>query len=755
MKKGLGLILILFLISSVGYGQEIVHEDFFPHEEMPEWLVGEKIVQIAMRGNLRVSEEEILAVIKTTKGEPFSRRRLRDDVKKIYGLRFFQDVQVDAEQEWGGGLRLTFLLKEKPTVSQINFTGNKKIKSDELLENLTLKEGDFFDGIKQMEAVEGLVRLYKDKGYYWVSVKVDQGLDETTNEVKLDFRIQEGKIVKIKRINFIGNKAISSLRLSWHMETKRRGHYKEEELADDIERLHLLYGNKGYILAQISPEVVYDEKMKGFIINIYIDEREQFKVGKITFVGNTLFTASELTKPLRSKPTKIYSLEEFRQDIERIKSLYFEEGYIEARVIPDPSLDRAIKKIDIVLRIEEGRKYYLEGIEISGNVVTREKVIRREFLIKPGEVFDGKKVALSRQRIFNLGYFDEVDMEQLPGSAPNKKILSIQVKERKTGMATLGAGYSSRDGLVGNIDVGQTNLFGRGWKAKLSTSFGGKVIRYNFGFRNPWLFDTPTSFGFGLYDTRRDAATYLETRRGGNVSLGYRLGPFNHISLAHKREDVFISNVTEDAPRDIEHGVKATKSLINSLVRDTRDIPIDPTRGYRAELTNEFAGGFLGGHVDFYKPNVDLALHIPVFWKLVFSLHGRWGIVASPVGDEGVPDYERFYLGGANSVRGYRDLSIHPIDADGNDIGGEGMFLSNIELGFPLVEHTLRTGIFFDAGNAWLKPEDINLGDLKTGAGLGILFHSPMGPVRLDYGYPIGDPDHTEPQFHFGIGSIF
>lgn len=754
-KKGIYLVLILlFCISLSGSGEELP-EEVFPSEEMPEWLVGEEIVQIAIRGNLRVAEDKILGAIETKRGIPFSGRRLRDDVKSIYSLGFFQDVQVDAEPEWGGGLRLTFILKEKPIISEIKFIGNKKIKSNELLENLNLKKGDYFDGAKEIEVVNRLTRFYKDKGYYWASIEIDQTIDEAANEIRLGFKIKEQEIVKIKRINLVGNKAISTLRLSWYMDTKRRGLYKEEDLLSDLERLRLLYSNKGYILARItSDEVVYDERMKGFVIRINIEEGEQFRVGEITFTGNTLFTNQELTKSLVSKPTAVYSTEEFHRDLGRIKGLYSEKGYIEAEVTPEPSLDHKEKRISLLIRIEEGRRYYLEGINISGNMATKEKVIRREILIRPGEVFDGKKVALSRQRIFNLGYFDEVNIDYLPGSAADKKILAVQVKERKTGMATLGAGYSTKDGLVGNIDVAQTNLFGRGWKVKLSTSFGGKTTRYNFGFRNPWFFDTPTTFGFDLYDKRRDWDSYLESRRGGNLILGYRLGLFNSISLTYKREDVNISNVTKDAPSGIEAGLETTNTLTNSLIRDTRDSPIDPTRGYRTELTNEYAGRFLGGDVNYYKPTADLAWHLPLFWKLVLSLHGRWSMVRSLVGDEDVPDYERFYLGGANSIRGYRDLSIHPEDEEGKTIGGEAMILSNVELGYPLVERTLRLAIFFDAGNTWLEPEDINLQDLKCGAGLGILFHSPMGPVRLDYGYPIGSEDR-EPQFHFGMGSIF
>ncbi len=748
------LIVSLFLVPCpLLWAEETLPESVFLHEELTEELEGEEIVQIAFRGNLRVGEEEILEVMKTAKGQPFSERLLREDLKRIYQLGSFQDISIDAERELGGGLRLTFIFKENPVISRINLVGYKKIQKEELLGTLALKEKEAFDGLTERLARERLIKFYKDKGYYWASIEVSQKLNEMANETDVTFKIKEGKRVKIKRVNFEGNRAISSLRLLWHMETKLRGIYKEEELAADVERLAQLYANNGYILAQIfPPEVIYDEKIKGFVVNIYIDEGEQFRLGRVSFKGNTVFTAEKLEEQFVLKPTNIYRSERFHQDIGRIKGLYSEKGYIEAQIIPEPSLDPREKRIDLLIQIEEGEKYYLEKIQISGNVVTKEKVIRREVLIAPSEVFDGKKVTLSRQKIFNLGYFDVVDMEVVPGTASNKKRLNIHVKERKTGMASLAAGYSSRDGLTGTLEIGQTNLFGRGYTTKLSASFGGKVTRYNFSFLNPWLFDRPTSLGFNLYDTSRSKETYREIRRGGSLTIGHRLGPFNRISLTHKREDVIIRDVAPGASSDIEDVPKTTNSLINSLTRDTTDSPIFPSRGYRVELTNEFAGGFLGGQVNFYKPMADLAWYTPLWWrKLVLSLHGKWSIVTSPVE---VPDYERFYLGGANSIRGYRDFSIHPRD-EKRGIGGEGMVLSNIEVGLLLVEQTLQARVFFDSGNTWLKPGNVNLSDLKYGTGFGILLYSPIGPIRLDYGFPLWDPKHTEPQFHFGVGSLF
>jgi outer membrane protein insertion porin family len=749
---------ILLLIPFLLLVHEANGEDgFFPEEELPEWLVGERIVQIAFQGNMRIGEGELIEEMRTKKGDLFSTRRLREDVKRLYKTGYFDDIKVDAEREWGGGLRLTFILKERPIVSSLQFEGNKKIKEKELLSCLSLKEEDFYSPIRGREGCREIIKLYHERGYYFASVGVDTTLDEDANTVEVKFRIEEGKVVRIKRINLEGNTAISSLRLSWYMETKRGGHYIDEVLRADIEKIRLLYVDRGYLLVKVrEPEVKYDARMKGLVVTIKIDEGPLFRVGKISFSGNTLFSSTRLKEVIKTRSGDVYSLKRFQGDLIGIQDLYGQKGYIAAKIVPTPSLDYSTKKIDIHLEIHEGEKYYLEEVQIQGNGVTKDNVIRREILLVPGEIFDGRKLKLSRQRLFNLGYFEEVNTEILPGTTKDRKILLISVKERKTGIATFGAGYSSREGLIGNIQVSQTNLFGRGWKVRLSTNFGGKTTNYNFGFINPWVFDTPTSFGFNLYDTRRDRDTYLEARRGGDIRLGFRMGLYNRLSITHRRDIVETLNVEEDAPEDVEEGLEATNSLSFTLRRDTTDNPIFPTQGYNIEVKNEFAGGrVLGGDIDFYKPRIRGGIHLPLIWRSVLSLKGRWSKITNPFSEKEIPDYEKFYLGGSGSIRGYRDLTIHPYDEEGNDVGGEGMVVANIEIGIPLAEDTLRAYLFFDAGNSWLKPEEVALDDLKCGAGIGVLFRSPLGPIRLDYGYPIADPENRDPQFHFGIGPIF
>lgn len=737
MKKVLSIILILG-VPLIVKGGDLLKE---------EWLIGKRIVQIVFQGNMKVGEREFLDKMRTKVGDLFSPRRLMDDVKMLYGMGCFDDIRVDAELE-NEGVRLTFILKEKPVVSSIRFEGNRKVEEKDLLGSISLKQGGFYDPLKGKEACSELIRFYRDKGYYFASVDVETTFDEERDAVALKFKIEEGKVVKIKRINIKGNTAISSLRLSWYMETKRGGIYKEEDLMEDIQRIHLLYADKGYILAKVhEPKVVYDEKMKGLKIDIEIDEGPCFRVGEISFHGNTLFSSNKLKELILTRPGDIYSLRKFQGDLLRIKDHYAKEGYIALRIEPIPSLDQEKGEIDIELRIDEDKRYYLEGVRVEGNLLTRENVIRREILIKPGEVFDGGKLRLSRQRLFNLGYFEEINMETLPGSRPDHKILLITVKERKTGVATLGAGYSSRDGLVGNLQVAQTNLFGRGWKVRLSTNFGGKITRYNLGFLNPWVFDAPTSIGFDLYDTKRDRDTYIESRRGGEIKAGLRMGLYSSIHITHRRDVVEISDVKNGV---IKEGVSSTNSISNAILRDTTDNQIDPTRGYKIEIGGEFAGGILGGDVDFYKPRIRTSLHLPIIWRLILSLIGRWGIVTNPVSEKEIPDYEKFYLGGSGSIRGYRELSIHPDDG-----GGEGMFVANVEVGISMPEHGLRLYTFFDAGNSWLKPEDVTLSDLRCGVGIGLLFQSPIGPIRFDYGYPIGDPKYQDPQFHFGIGPLF
>ncbi|MEW5767899.1 MAG: outer membrane protein assembly factor BamA [bacterium] len=723
---------------------------------------GKAITNIMVDGLSRIDEKEVKTVIKTTVGEVPSRQGIREDVKAIYALGHFSDVRVDLN-EAENDVALTFRLEERPLIASISVEENKAIESKKLIKESGLKEKESFDPYTLIEAERKIEAYYKEKGYLSIC---EAKTKETAEGVDIIFKISQEKIIKIKKIIFKGNKVFSSWRLRWKMDLGKGDAYDEFKLKQDLASITDLYRNEGYALVEIPPPVTsFESEGEGMVVNIEIKEGEQFKWGEITFEGNTLFPEEKLREALEIKSGTIYSLSKIQQGIAKIDMLYAQFGYIGAQIIPQPDFNQAAAGVNLHLRIEEGEQAYIERILISGNEKTREKVIRREIVVKEGEVFDREKVRLSRQKIFQLGFFSKVDIEIMDGSAPHKKVLGISVEERRTGTVGASIGYSNQDGLIGSVELSHENLLGRAWRTNLTLEFGGRLHRYILGFTNPWFMDTPTSIGFDIYDTRReerDEGDYIEGRRGGGIKIGRRFGDFNKVFFDYKLEGVMIDEVDTDTIEDIrdfadqygEGRWVRTSSITNRLVQDTRDNPFNTTSGYQVTLRNELAGGILGGDIDFYKPSLEATYFLPTWWKFVLAFQTKIALVASIKADPGkdVPDFEKFYLGGANTIRGYSERKIHP---EGG--GGKSMTLLNVEARFPIVP-PLTGAFFLDAGNAWEEFKDFELNDLKHGCGFGLRFDTPMGLIRLDYGYALDDFDDVKKgdrEFHFSIGSTF
>jgi outer membrane protein insertion porin family len=493
------------------------------------------------------------------------------------------------------------------------------------------------------------------------------------------------------------------------------------------------------------------------VVNFKIEEGDIFTIKDIKIKGATLFKEEELKRVIQSSSGKIYSLKRIREDQYKIMEMYSKKGYIAVQIIPKPIIHKDLKMVSFEIEILEGEKCYLEKVTVSGNKVTEDKVILREVLLKPGDVFDGQKVSLTRQKLYQLGFFELVDMEIIPGSEKNKKLLNIKVKERKTGTITMGATWSNQYGFGATTEIAQNNLFGKGWKINFKGEFSKKRVDYRFGFINPWFYDTPTSLGVDIYNTTSKINLYKTTQKGGSISIGRPWKTFNKIYLDYRYERVLFSEVEENAPSDIKEreGVEETTSSFSlTFIRDTRDRIYHPSKGYRISFLNEFAGEILGGDVDYHKSILENRIYIPIFWKFVLAMRAKIGSIRSITGDEKVRDDFRFYLGGADSVRGYREEEIYLVDERGIEHGGNSFFLANIEYRFPLVK-PLYFAFFFDMGNIWNRYNSIDLKNLKKGYGFYFLIETPMGPIRLDYGYPLDDKDKSEPEIYFSIGAPF
>lgn len=739
--------------------------------------VTEKTVKaVYVSGNKAIASSVILSKIKTRIGEPYSKATVDEDIKRIYGLGFFSDVKADVK-EYEDAVEVSFVVTERPPIGQIIFVGNKAIRDEKLKKEIKSKEGEILDERQLKEDMKTIRELYYKKGFTHAEINYTVKVDEASGKAVVTVAINEGTRVKIRKITFEGNRAFKTNKLLKLMATKKdtlftSGVFNEEAFEGDLEKLKAFYESQGYLDARLEPELKYDSTGKFLHINIKVDEGKKYFVGEIKFSGNAVLSAEVITKSLKMASGKVFSRGGLRDDINAVQGLYFEKGYIYAVVKSDTYLNPATGNIDITYNIIENELTYVDRIEIKGNIKTKDNVIRRELRVRPGEPFDGKKLQRSKERLYNLGYFEEISFDTEKSTAPNKSNLIVEVKETKTGEFSFGGGFSTIDKAVGFVQITQRNFdimnfptfTGAGQQLVLRGEFGTVRRDYQLSFTEPWIFGYPYLFGFDVYQVTRLRATdigygYDEMRRGGALRFGKEFTDYDRGDLTYRLEKVEISDVSTEASADLksEEGSNNISSLTLALTRDTRDSTYNPSKGYQLFGSVEGAGGPFGGDKDFLKWYGSSVFYIPPHENHVVELKLRAGLVDAYGDSTSVPIYERFYAGGANTIRGFRERRVGPRDPSSNDpIGGEALLVGNAEYVFPVVEF-LKGAVFFDAGNVWSKVSDFGSGGYKYSTGVGVRVKTPIGPVKLDFGYPLKvDPgEKKQGRFHFTLSRAF
>jgi outer membrane protein insertion porin family len=723
----------------------------------------EKIVSVEIAGNKRIESDAIKRVIKTKPGDIYLPKRLSEDLKAVYAMGYFDDIRIEAENT-PEGKKIVFRVKEKPTIRVIRFKGNKVFKEDKIKENLTIKTGSILNTFKIRSNIARIEDLYKGKNYQ--NVKVTYHIHPLEhNQADLEFDIDEGNKVLIKSIKFEGNSAFSDDQLKKIMKTSEKGFFswltssgdlKKEDLDQDVTKLSSFYYNHGYIQARIGePKIEY--KGNWIYITIKIDEGPQFKVGNVNIKGDLVLPKDELMKRLKITKEIYYNREIVRDDVLALTDLYSDEGYAYADI--SPAIDKNIKqlKVNITYVIRKGRQVYFEKIIIAGNTKTRDKVIRRELQVYEQELFSGKKLKRSVRNLYRLDYFEDIKVNTAKGSADNQMILKIDVTEKPTGTLAFGAGYSSEEAIFGTVSVSQRNLFGRGQTLELDSQIGGLSTLYKLSFTEPWLFDIPLEAQLNAYDWATDYDTYDRKSIGGGFKLSYPVYDYLRASIQYNYDDANITNITASAAKSIKdlEGINITSSVTTGLTYDSRNRVFNPSEGSKHSIMVKYAG--LGGNVGFTKVVAETGWYKPFPLDTVGFLHGKIGWVTRNSGAV-LPDYERFYLGGINSVRGYGWQGIHALDEDGNVIGGNKFVLFNAEYIFPLIKKQGLVGVvFFDAGNVYNEGENIDVTSLKDSVGLGFRWFSPMGPIRLEYGYRLSseEGEGAGGRWEFSMGTAF
>ncbi|MCX5708030.1 MAG: outer membrane protein assembly factor BamA [Candidatus Omnitrophica bacterium] len=778
MNKKLLVFIFILLLSLPVFAQEATQTgEVNPAKDSAVKMV----TAIEVKGNKSISSNTILSKMKTRQGNPYQDNIISDDLKRLYILGYFSDIKINTEP-YKDGLKVVILVEERPLIDKITLSGTK-ISQDEtkkIKDAIKTKEGQYLDYPALSDDVEAIKKMYEKKGYSQAEVENKPEVDSVANKAKVEFKILQGKRQAIKAIYVEGNLNFSDARILKIIKTKRAwlfnsGVLKEEVLTEDMERIKTFYHKAGFIDVAVSFEAKSDPLARYIYVTVKVEEGKKYLVGSLAIRGNKDISETDIISSIKiCTPGKIFSHEALKEDISKVQGLYFDRGYILAQVDSTTSLNSDTGRIDIVLNIVENQVVYVDKIKIRGNVKTKDVVIRRELRIKPGDRFDGEKLRRSKERLQNLGYFEEISYDTEDTGSQTAKDLVVDVKEAKTGAFSFGGGYSSVDQVVGFVEVEQKNFDWKNWPyftgagqdLKLRASAGSLSNGLELSYTEPWLWDYPVSFGFDLYSRnhKRDSDVgygYDEKVTGGDIRLGKEISEYWKTGLTYRYDQIKITNITEDASSELqdEYGTNTISSVDYELTYDSRDNVFIPSRGDVFSNSVMIAGGPLSGDKDFWKYTGRAEHYTPLFRESVLELAGRVSVADTYSDTQKIPIYERFFAGGAYTVRGYRERKIGPIDpSSGDPLGGNSMIIGNLEYTYPLISF-LRLAAFYDVGNVWAKTNDIGSGGFKSGTGVGFRLKTPIGPIMLDYGIPLnketGESKRGGGRFHFSMSHGF
>jgi len=716
------------------------------------------IKELTVEGNRRVQEAVILGRVKSAIGAIFNPAQLSEDVRAVFALGFFDDVQLKIE-DFEGGVKVGFVVVERPFVRDVDFVGNKHVSTNELQDKIDLKLGSVYNPVDVQRARERMKEHYESEGYFEVQITPD--IEKFADgDVKVVFTINEGRQMKIEEIVIRGNRGLTDKQIKNAMATQERqywilrGTVQRQRLDEDVDRILQLYNDHGYIQARVeSHDVTVDREKARVTINIVVVEGSQHHVASVGFTGVTLVPESEVRRQVKLKAGDVFSRSALRDSVKSIEDLYSNIGRASAEV--NPKLDvQPESKIAILFEVSEGPTVYVERINIAGNVRSQDKILRRELQMAEGEIFTLRKLQRSKQRLTNLGYFEKVEVNTAPGSDKTKIVVNIDVTERPTGLFSIGGGFSSADGILGTIDLSQNNFLGRGWLATIKIRAGANIQQGQLSFTEPWLFDRPLAAGFDLFSTQRQFLEYDYRTLGGGLRLSHPFEEFWRWHLGYRltQDDILhVKNPQDSFLRD-EEGTHITSLVSGTVGRDSRDSIQTPSKGGQLAWSTELAG--LGGDHHYSKTTLFMTYFQPVWFGHIMSGRAEGGY-GFGFGDERLPVFERFFLGGPNSIRSFKTRQISPTDEFGTRIGGTSEVLGNIEYLIPL-PFDIRLAAFFDIGNVYGFKTKFDLTELRKAAGGGIRWVSPFGAIRVDYGFNLDRrPGEKAANFHFSVGSPF
>lgn len=738
-----------------------------------------------------VSDEAILARLQIREGGAFDQNLVDRSIRSLYATRLFDFIEARTENIPGGQVRVIFTVQARYRIGGIKIEGNEAISSRRLRREMDSRVGQSLDERRIRRDADKILELYREKGY--TEARIDYRLDRDAEKAQgiVTILVNEGLKLKIKDVEFVGNTAFKERKLRSQMETRKRwflswltgsGRFDEVKFQEDLERLRSLYLEAGYLDVSI-PEsnVTLDYPKPGeIVIIVRVDEGRQYRVGDIRFEGNTIFPTPLLYASLDLLPGDVFSPETLDEDVERITNIYGSVGYLDTSVRPDRRANIETGNIDLVYDIQESEKFDVESIIIEGNTKTKSTVIIRELALAPGRTFNMVYMKNSESILKNTRFFEEVQLSPESTNIPGKRNLKIRVQEGRTGNFQFGAGFSSLERAVVFFEISQSNfdlfkfrspfLQGDGQKFRFRGSVGSTSNEVVLAFEEPWLFERRLAFGFELFrrETDFNSTTYNELRTGMEVYMRKRLVGLINGQLSYSFEVVDLQDVVASAPQLIfEEAFNSPRSVSKvslTLWRDTRNDLIFTTRGSRISLTSTFAG--VGGDTEYVKLEGRSAFFLPTFefGDQVISILGRVGSLWE-YSDQPVPFFDRFYLGGPNSLRGFDYRDVGPVSGR-EPVGGNSYAFGSLEYSIKVAD-PLRLAMFYDWGFVNQGDFDFNPSSFNDNWGVGVRLLVLGNPLRLDLGLPLNSTkyydqngnlifdNNTGNQFNFSFGTRF
>jgi len=737
-----------------------------------------KSIKFDQQGGYTFPTKMLLFNMQQKTGREYNKNTLNEDIKRLYALGFFDDVVSEVKTLPGGNIDILIKVNVKPRVNKIIFKGNKKYKTKELKPNVVLATGMPLNDNKLRVSANRLRAFYKNKGYN--DAQVAPVLKSAgKGKVNITFKIKENLRLKINNVTFTGAKVFSNWKLrsaianrhSYLSRFLELGLLERKEMEKDKARLRKLYWTRGYLDFKVKDiKVTHEKKNPEYVdVNFVLYEGKPYKMGKITILGNKVFKVAEIMPLIRIRKGMIYNEERVKTSIEMIQNAYESLGYTNIACREVRLADFKTHTVDMQLIINEGRKFTINRVMISGNNITKDNVIRRELVIQPGDPLDKNRIKASKERLMGMGYFKKVEAVTVNSNDFNKKNVSFEVEEKPAYQFKVGGGVSSYYSLVGmgeivsnNFDItNPENYFrGGGQRLRLQGMVGIERNSLNFDFVEPWLFNIPLRLAINGYWNTVVYPNWNETRLGFRTSLTKKVfDDFTNATVGYKFENVNVFNMERDKSEEMRsnEGRQYVSQMSLLVNRDTRDSMYNPTSGYKLNATGALALQGLGSTSDFYR----LELKGSHYWSLldkalIFQVGAKVGTVARFNLNNEAPIFERYFLGGGETIRGFPYRSVSPVDVNNDPLGGQTMLLATATMTHPIYKF-VRGAIFVDSGAAWKKAFQMNMGKLNLGAGYGLRIKVPylQAPIQLDLAYPIvSNVEGLEQKirFHFNMG---